>query len=172
MTPTRGLARAQSRGFVSLGLILLLVVGLAAFGGAGWWGLQHVGTLQLNSSGGDNVEKGKERISMCGSTFVTDVVIKDGVDIGQRIALLVTQEYEQAAIKDHTNCFFIKTQQKDSYLALSVSEQTSEEQNLKGKNIYLVNMDDDRYIIDRQTNEIYNVNAMDGSTRNVIGVYK
>lgn len=36
-TPTRGLSRTQSKGFASLALILLLVLGLAAFGGAGWW---------------------------------------------------------------------------------------------------------------------------------------
>ncbi|MDO8408272.1 MAG: hypothetical protein Q7S95_03495 [bacterium] len=37
MTTLRSLFRAQSRGFISLGLILLLVIGLAALGGAGWW---------------------------------------------------------------------------------------------------------------------------------------
>jgi len=37
MSTSRNLPRIQSRGFVSLGLILLLMLGLAAFGGAGWW---------------------------------------------------------------------------------------------------------------------------------------
>jgi len=37
MNISRGLPRAQSRGFISPGLILLLVIGLAAIGGVGWW---------------------------------------------------------------------------------------------------------------------------------------
>ncbi len=37
MSTYRGLPRAQSRGFVSLGLILLLVIALAVLGGAGWY---------------------------------------------------------------------------------------------------------------------------------------
>ena len=36
-TSSRGLPRTQSRGFISLDLILLLVIGLAALGGAGWY---------------------------------------------------------------------------------------------------------------------------------------
>src|SRR3989344_1320751 len=38
-----------SRGFVSLGLILLLVLGLAAFGGAGWWYVQEGSVLNMDS---------------------------------------------------------------------------------------------------------------------------
>lgn len=37
MITSRGLPRTLPRGFASLGLILLLVIGLAALGGAGWW---------------------------------------------------------------------------------------------------------------------------------------
>lgn len=37
MNTSRGLPRVPSRGFVSLGLVLLLVIGLAVLGGAGWW---------------------------------------------------------------------------------------------------------------------------------------
>jgi len=42
MTIARGVSRTQSRGFASLGLILLLVLGLAVFGGVGWWLNKHV----------------------------------------------------------------------------------------------------------------------------------
>ena len=36
-TPSRGLSRVRLRGFISLSLILLLVIALAAFGGVGWY---------------------------------------------------------------------------------------------------------------------------------------
>ncbi len=42
MFTVRGLSRTYVRGFISLGLILLLVIGLAAFAGAGWWVNKHV----------------------------------------------------------------------------------------------------------------------------------
>src|SRR3989344_2004957 len=44
MSSSRGLSRTQSRGFISLGLILLLVIILAAFGGAGWYATRHTST--------------------------------------------------------------------------------------------------------------------------------
>lgn len=117
-------------------------------------------------------KKGLVKVAMCGNTFTTDIVVKDGVDVGQRIALLATQEYEQASQKDHTNCYFLKDYEKNSYLPLVVTEELSAEPNLKGKIIYLINMRGDQYIVNRESNEVYNVNAIDGSTRNVIGSFK
>jgi len=40
-TYTRGLHRAQSRGFISLALILAIVIGVAVLGGAGWYATRH-----------------------------------------------------------------------------------------------------------------------------------
>src|SRR3989344_8393290 len=37
MPSPRGLPRTQLRGFISLGFIILLIVGLIAFAGAGWY---------------------------------------------------------------------------------------------------------------------------------------
>jgi len=47
---TRGLPRARSRGFISLGLILLLILGLAAFGGAGWWVAQNETSKNIDAA--------------------------------------------------------------------------------------------------------------------------
>ena len=54
MNNSRGLPRTQLRGFISLGLILLLVIGLVVLGGAGWYvsqnGMKAFDTLILTSS--------------------------------------------------------------------------------------------------------------------------
>jgi len=46
-----------SRGFISLGLIILLVIGLTAFGGVGWWAAKHTGVpVQPNEGAITTVE--------------------------------------------------------------------------------------------------------------------
>lgn len=130
------------------------------------------GTYFLKGNPLSTDKQDTQRISMCGNTFTAERIVKEGIDIGQRIALLATEEYEQASIKEHTNCFFIKNLTPGSHLSLAVEEKISEEPNLRGKAIYLVIFHGDEYIIDRENNQVYNVNAMDGSTRNVIGNFK
>jgi hypothetical protein len=83
----------------------------------------------------------------------------------------MTSEYEAVANKDATSCFVMQAYLDGTRIRTSVTEEIGIDSPLKGRHLYRIRLDDTQFLLDRATRQIYSVNTMDGSTRDIVGIF-
>ena len=113
MNASRGLPRAQSRGFTSLGLILLLVIGLVAFAGAGWWAVSSMPATLTQVTGETILETGSsadsDTTNQCYKRVAESIIVADGQGAIQGVDTASFTEvgtFDNCLGKDKTHVYF------------------------------------------------------------------
>lgn len=112
-----------------------------------------------------------EVVTICGKELETDVVTIDGVDVARAIGAIMSDEYQRSPKTDMTTCFVMQAYLDGARIRTSATEETGTDSPLKGRHLYRIRLDDTQFLLDRATRQIYSVNTMDGSPRDIVGTF-